>query len=349
MTASDASAFQVRDSGDNTHQDGAFQSPEGNSTLSSSTPEPNLHSELEQSQRHDTELDPQVTALHAMFPDYDNALLESVLHSVSGDQNRAIDALLGMSDPQYKSEAHDENAAPSQVDLDEQLARRLMLEDQERQLPYQPYNGSLRRARSQQPQAARINERDTMTELQEQISRFAETGKKTLEGLVSKVKAKMQDFDRPSTSESSNQPSWTDAARVTNQRQSYHASNYYQPSYYDANPPAIPPSSTPIKKPVPSPGPIQGYDMTPEVDTAKVELSKPAPESLPDTTTPRSSIGVRQAAPIDGGKLGLLPKRPVSLLKPQSPADGHEVSQKTPTDDGDGLEYAENPFEDSRK
>lgn len=68
---------------------------------------------------------------------------------------------------------------------------------------------------------------------------------------------------------------------------------------------------------------------------------------------------VPPAAPIDGGKLGLLPKRPVSLLRdPNAPVPG--ASSTTPPnavvlnathtakpvdDDDDGLEYAENPFD----
>ena len=46
------------------------------------------------------------------------------------------------------------------------------------------------------------------------------------------------------------------------------------------------------------------------------------------------------------GKLGLLPKRPVSLLP--DPAAGPAHAEQM-TDEDDGLEYVENPFEDSRK
>ncbi|KAG6808397.1 hypothetical protein H0H87_012989, partial [Tephrocybe sp. NHM501043] len=46
--------------------------------------------------------DPRIAALHAMFPDYDELILYSVLDSVGGDQDRALDTLLGMSDPEYK-------------------------------------------------------------------------------------------------------------------------------------------------------------------------------------------------------------------------------------------------------
>lgn len=42
---------------------------------------------------------------------------QSVLQSVDGNQERAIDALLGMSDPDYRSEAPPTPAAPQPVAL----------------------------------------------------------------------------------------------------------------------------------------------------------------------------------------------------------------------------------------
>ena len=44
------------------------------------------------------------------------------------------------------------------------------------------------------------------------------------------------------------------------------------------------------------------------------------------------------------GKLGLLPKRPVSLVRDPQPAPARRS-----LDSDDGLEYAENPFEDQKK
>lgn len=54
------------------------------------------------------------------------------------------------------------------------------------------------------------------------------------------------------------------------------------------------------------------------------------------------------------GKLGLLPKRPVSLLRdPATSSSPPAVSQLQPdrqlSEDGDGLEYTENPFEETEK
>jgi hypothetical protein len=45
------------------------------------------------------------------------------------------------------------------------------------------------------------------------------------------------------------------------------------------------------------------------------------------------------------GKLGMLPKRPVSLLRTNSPPTGGAP----PSSDDDELEYAENPFEEGKK
>ncbi|KAI0066034.1 hypothetical protein BV25DRAFT_1820881 [Artomyces pyxidatus] len=53
--------------------------------------------------------DPQIASLHAIFPDFDASLLQTVLESVGGDQDRAVDTLLGMSDPD-----HVPTAAPTQ-------------------------------------------------------------------------------------------------------------------------------------------------------------------------------------------------------------------------------------------
>jgi len=77
-------------------------------------------------QLREAPVDPRIVALRAMFPDYDDLVLcvstlhgraapyligvdrQSVLDSVGGNQDRAIDTLLGMSDPNYKSETRPE-------------------------------------------------------------------------------------------------------------------------------------------------------------------------------------------------------------------------------------------------
>ncbi|KAF8629871.1 hypothetical protein AX15_003230 [Amanita polypyramis BW_CC] len=308
--------------------------------------------DLGQLQHDNTPDDPQVAALRAIFPDYDDSLLQSVLQSVAWDQGRAIDVLLGMSDPQYKTEPPNDRggqAAPSQLDLDEQLARRLMLEEQEQHtLPYRPYGGSTRhsiRAQQQQPPQDGHAERDTMSELQGHISRFAETGKKTFDSLFSRVKAKIQEYDRPNKDpEASSVPSWGGAPSSSSEQWTRNGTTR-QPSYYDPNPPV---AAVTLSSP-PSAGKtaVQGYDVEIERGTGTAEPSRTEP--TPGVASHRTSTSARPVTTIDGGKLGLLPKRPVSLLKPpEKPSDQEPVQQHFPEDDND-LEYAENPFEDSHR
>lgn len=49
---------------------------------------------------------PAVALLKSMFPDFDDMVLQSVLDSVNGNQDAAVDVLLGMSDPSYVSTHH---------------------------------------------------------------------------------------------------------------------------------------------------------------------------------------------------------------------------------------------------
>lgn len=127
--------------------------------------------------------DPSVAALHSMFPDFDPIILNSVLESVSGDQDKAVDALLGMSDPSYKPTIRPDaviiskgptymytNLDQVQTELDEEFARHLMLEDQSHQrAPWRPqYDNPT--ARTQAPDSTN----DSVAQIQEQLGKFAE-------------------------------------------------------------------------------------------------------------------------------------------------------------------------------
>ncbi|KIM45369.1 hypothetical protein M413DRAFT_24588 [Hebeloma cylindrosporum] len=320
-------------------------------------------------QTREAVVDPRVVALRGMFPDYDDLILQSVLESAGGNQDLAIDTLLGMSDPDYRSERSqpirtEQTPVLSQEELDEQFARQLVLqEQQQQQQQWMAANGgqrppavyhSTRPGASPQgwtPPPSQGQERPS--EFQEQFNKIAETGKKTFGTLFSKVKAKIQEFDQGRTSSTgqgssggtyqAQQPQWSPptgppgtgvaggtyfAPQPTHPQQ--------QPAYYDPNSQVSASASatgSPARTPSAGAGGIQGYD-----------VSSPAP---PPTThqqlqrQPSPQPVVPSAAPIDGGKLGLLPKRPVSLLRdPNAPAPAKPVD-----DDDDGLEYAENPFD----
>ncbi|KAG7446561.1 uncharacterized protein BT62DRAFT_931999 [Guyanagaster necrorhizus] len=286
----------------------------------------------------DAPVNPQVVELRAMFPDFDDTVLQSVLDSVYGDQGRAIDALLGMSDPEYKDEPRSVERVMTQTELDEQLARRLLLEDQQQQqAAWQSQQPQWQQPIPVRRQSQPVPEKDTMAELGEQFNKFAESGKKTLGSLFSKVKAKISEMDQSrqnnnAASSSASQQSWTAGGNAYSYDDSHGSGQ--QASYYDPNPPPINDTNKPAS-PSPVPAQVRGYDLTP---------------SPKEETVPRPpSAG--QGMPIDGGKLGLLPKRPVSLFRTSTPPVDGQLGPPTKieSDNDHDLEYVENPFEDGRK
>ena len=101
---------------------------------------------------HGADSDPRIASLKGMFPDFDDTVMYvdvypisaptyplgslSVLESVDNDHDRALDILLGMNDPTYISStvppfSPPQQPGPAQEDLDEQLARRLTVEEEQ--------------------------------------------------------------------------------------------------------------------------------------------------------------------------------------------------------------------------
>ncbi|WOO80754.1 uncharacterized protein LOC62_03G004280 [Vanrija pseudolonga] len=76
---------------------------------------------------------PKVNELAVMFPTVDTGVIEMVLESVGGSQDRAIESLLQMTDPEFKPDTSAQPVSEDhpQVDLDEEFARALHLQDQE--------------------------------------------------------------------------------------------------------------------------------------------------------------------------------------------------------------------------
>ncbi|TFK25186.1 hypothetical protein FA15DRAFT_668717 [Coprinopsis marcescibilis] len=314
-----------------------------------------------------------IAPLKAMFPDYDDLILQSVFQSANGNQDAAVDILLGMSDPNYKSEVPPQPAL-TQTELDEQFARRLMLEEQaqqqqlwaQQQQQQQPILGGRRRNSRQdqedshggpQSAGAASGEKDTMTEIQEQITKAAEVGKKTFGDLFTKVKAKIQEFERGGANPPGPSTQWVGgydpraheqpANYATYQHpQSGSAPSQQQASYYDPNSPiTLSPAQTSPPQSIPTPA-VKGQDVTPSVAS-----TPPAIAITPQAQQPSSSPSVvpppnPSPVPIDGGKLGLLPKRPVALIR--DPPPEQEQSRRS-NDSDDDLEYAENPFDDQKK
>ncbi|KAJ8078503.1 hypothetical protein PM082_012785 [Marasmius tenuissimus] len=297
----------------------------------------------------DTPPDPRIASLKAMFPDFDDTLLLSVLQSAGGNEDRSIDTLLGMSDPDYRSDARPQE--PVLTELDEQFARQLYMQDE------QQYHRQRAQWEAQQPrpQPARQSsqDKDVMTEVSEQFKNIAETGRKTFGNIFSKVKAKISEYDqqRQPQGQSSSQGNYygPSAAHPVNttqppsnqQYQAYHQdslsqSQAQQPAFYDPNPQPSSPTGRETPPPQQSPPPPkepQGYDVFSSSSSA-AETQTPAP--------PATGSGTG----LEKGKLGLLPKRPVSLLA-QSPPQSTTNTKPSKQDSDDELEYVENPFEDN--
>ncbi|KAI6131504.1 hypothetical protein EDD16DRAFT_1891433 [Pisolithus croceorrhizus] len=413
--------------------------------------------------------DSPVAHLMGIFPDFDEAVIISVLESVNNDQDRALDVLLGMNDPTYvpatppstiqSQRPPQQQPGPTQEDLDEQLARRLAFEEEEaaraasserqprwgglsppqqnqQQANYQAYqprrsndrgSGSWSGWRTEQDRTSQYpgqGQRDTMAEFQEGFYKIAETGKKTFSTIVSKVKAKMQEFDQGggpgSGSTSTNAYGAPDLGLQGTPSQGYTHSPSYSagrtasPSWNGGQPrtntyapaPPIPPIDTRPDTRTRTPPAVRGYDLSdpaeggvsprthtppppfPSENTTARSLGaegEPLSSALPVspdnalpgafpltsgnpppfTSSSRSSTSGPGPVPISGpqgaggtaprsnvefSKLGLLPKRPVSLVRPLSPpaaaAGGRNAPAQRKESSDDELEYVENPFED---
>ncbi|KIP06530.1 hypothetical protein PHLGIDRAFT_128242 [Phlebiopsis gigantea 11061_1 CR5-6] len=158
-------------------------------------------------EEHNEPANPAVALLKGMFPDFDDAVLQSVLESVNWNQDAAIDVLLGMSDPSYVSSHQNpvqaEHGADPSLELDEALARQLQLEDEQAHQrargqtwqPRQPRRDSNPAEPGQGQPGAQQGE-NFQQEIKETITQLAESGKRTFSTIVSRVKAKINEYDQ---------------------------------------------------------------------------------------------------------------------------------------------------------
>ncbi|TFY76361.1 hypothetical protein EWM64_g7655 [Hericium alpestre] len=297
--------------------------------------------------------DPQIASLHAIFPDFDAALLISVLESVGGSQDRAVDILLGMTDPDHVPTA--QLSPPVATELDEEFARQLMLEDEQvQQRAAEPALGYEPRARGAtwQPQGRNQGqgtpERDTMADVQEQFTKIAESGKRTFSSILSKVKAKYQEYDQNRSGqgpEAGTEPSWgapSGQSGVDRHAQSayYAPTSEYRPrrsstrDYEEAPEQNIVPHRDNTSSPAGAPG---------DGDPALVSSSAGVGRDHPETPPPPSTNSGPPQSNISPGKFGLLPKRPVSLVNSEQPMRATVQDD----DEDEELEYVENPFEET--
>ncbi|KAA1471794.1 hypothetical protein DENSPDRAFT_837878 [Dentipellis sp. KUC8613] len=346
------------------------QDPQATSTLPAASAEPPHTSppatgteqdpnapSLPERPQEDEFADPQVASLHAIFPDFDAETLHSILASVGGDQDAAVDALLGMSDPNYVPTTQpSQPMSRTQTELDEEFARQLLIQDEQeaqsrrrgaQSFPFQPrqHGPAHPHPPTNSPPA---QERDTMTEMQEQFSKIAESGKRTFSSLVSKVKAKVQEFDQQrnaqGSSEARTQPSWGASSGPQNvdrhSQQAYYAPTNAEP-YPRRSSVGLEYEDAPYRGAPLAPAPKPASPAAVPDDPTKITPGSGIPQESSATPPPPRTSSGPPPSNIDAGKFGLLPKRPVSLIPTEQPA--HTVRGD---DDSEELEYVENPFEE---
>ncbi|GAA5978145.1 hypothetical protein JCM10908_004245 [Rhodotorula pacifica] len=387
-----------------------------------------------------TPRDPAVDQLHALFPDVDLEIIETVLAASGGSLDEATEQLLILSDPNYKPDP----VELQQLEADEELARQLAQEDEaaaaeqrrrraaaaaaqsqtqgsnaaggaeglSRPLSYQPYVPKSRRntgnsgmpalspsispsstsweppARpNKQPQErnAETQTRDELAEIGEQLSKFAEQGKKTFSNLFSKVKegvAKMDD----AIVRSASPPSEYSAPPPLTRKETY--SPFPSPSLASAGPSSSAPLAQPARTTI-----SVVPDRLPRPDsytsTRSVSPQPPAPSAAspahagPDSADRSSTASPSTLKPV--AKVpGFLPRQSFSLLDAdkskssstsgttdavkgstlhqpedanESTADGKRPRKESSgllsapnhrleDSDDDELEYSRSPFED---
>ncbi|KAG9090472.1 hypothetical protein FS749_000512 [Ceratobasidium sp. UAMH 11750] len=377
------------------------------------------------------ESDPAIASLHAMFPAFDLLVLQSVLEATGGDRDQAVDSLLAMSDPDYAPTqtqttgggAPNQGRQPTQTELDEEFARRLMLEEEQaahggawpprdqtsaHNVSYQTYqprrSGEYQRPSGTgggsiggmandfqqqfrsfiggaggrgtgtqgQSQGQPQSQGSTGGGYQEQFNKFADTGKKTFNSIFNKVKQKMEEFDRqhPPDTQNMNRPP-----------QSGHWSNWQAPNPAQQPPPQVatyaqspaPASAQPapaVWSPPPA-APHGALDSNPYgtpptntntgANTATLPTTsgrwhyEPEPAAPPaqpvQPQAPATSIGASEESrkSVDTSRLGILPKRPVSLMdvnaNTRSAAPATAPAHTTERDsDEESLEYVDRPM-----
>ncbi|KAF8684260.1 CUE domain [Rhizoctonia solani] len=382
--------------------------------------------------------DPTIASLHAMFPDFDLVVLHSVLEATGGDKDQAVDSLLAMSDPDYAQSqvqnappahrtepnatlgANTQARQPTQTELDEEFARRLMLEEEQQayaggwqptnnqynhSVPYQQYQ-SRRSGEYQRPPntgggggagagfgeiAGGLQQQfrnfvggasgrtgpttsaqgGSGAGYQEQLNRIADTGKKTFNTIFTKVKQKMEEFDNrhPSDTQNMNQPqqsghwsNWQGPPASTQQQQVPTYAQSPAPGQYprpaqsppatsqhgalNTNPYGVPQSASTNANIGANALPTSSSRWHYEPEGPETLPSVPAPTAAPPTEEPRRSV--------DATRLGLLPKRPVSLMdvnantrsaqpQPQVQPQTQPAAHAHDSDD-DSLEYVDRPM-----
>ncbi|KIJ60006.1 hypothetical protein HYDPIDRAFT_190188 [Hydnomerulius pinastri MD-312] len=280
--------------------------------LSPSPPPQPLQSQPQPPQTEGAVTDPRIAPLKGMFPDFDDAVILSVLESTNNDPDRALDVLLGMNDPSYVP-------------------------------PPPPPAANQQRAPTSPPS---LSSQPTPRLSQEALDEQLAQGQRGDEAPKSYYDPNARGYDLYGGGDGEDEdPFNPPGAFSTSPSNANTASNAIGPS-------ANAKDTTPTRTPPPTSAGSSTYVPPASWNT---RASSPPVSSVqrPPSTGSGSPGGV------DFSKLGLLPKRPISLVRPQSPP-GRAASSSPPfsaaahpmarahsgSEDDDELEYVENPFEE---
>ncbi|KAG8827194.1 hypothetical protein FRC19_005012 [Serendipita sp. 401] len=199
-----------------------------------------------------TELSPDEVELQSIFPDLDSATIHDCYVLCNRNVERTVEFLLGTDHNEISSQDTGPNrTAATQDDLDEQLARHLEQEElaaaasawqtrqTDRSLPHggpvsnpQPASGhSGHQTQQQQQTGSGIDDFN----LPEQITKLAETGKRTFNTIFNKVRDKIKEFDAApgeNTAGSSSHQQWNQQQYGQQQPQRYQQQPQQQPHYF---------------------------------------------------------------------------------------------------------------------
>ncbi|CAH7684489.1 hypothetical protein BY996DRAFT_6423355 [Phakopsora pachyrhizi] len=310
-----------------------------------------------QDQLNLNEFSDEVRQLSSMFPQIGPSIIEAVLVAHNNDGSACVSDLLAMSDPSYKP-AQQEAVAQT----DEELARQLDLQErqmgqmaqqatqsqqqqQQFQVPYQPRikkGGTQTRQRygdsGQQPDSEhQINNnnedhagKDELQKITDELSKLAETGKKTVSTWLNKAKAKMQEIQQQGQNQTASSSSTTPAEQFD----SYEHIEPPLKKELNTNISTNTNRSTRISPTLPyasryeSPG-----DQS--ADTSKNNLKY-------DNLGRKSNTGLI----VGGAGAGVVAGSVIGGVVNKSSNDHKKENEKASESDDESLEYTRNPFED---
>lgn len=291
-----------------------------------------------------------VQELASMFPEIQPSILEAVLAAHGNDPGACVSDLLAMSDPTWK---------PSNEDVveqsDEELARQLAYQEGQQTHPENiqpqfnvPYQPRIKRAGSGSASPAPwqsqdlkqtahpdsepgTSGKDELQKITDELSKLAETGKKTMSTWLNKAKAKMQEIQNH------------------NQQGSSSPENLHSYEHVGPPSPVEQPNSNASQRGNPSPS-NRSSRISPALPFAS-RYEKPSTASPSAGSTTMHGTTRKTSPNVEGYQVDRSPPATKGAGSSAQAAAGIPstragITHKIQQDDEESLEYTRNPFED---